>query len=157
MPGASFHISTLFRLEQTVGLRFDEVRGRQRQRAKGIFNEAAARSWKVAVPFLGMVALHLRGLRLQLGSPDESREVQSHSQNNCSCKTAPAQSEGREAEENQVSNALTVHHKGTIHGRNEGFSPCLSFLPSFIEPILNFVLICKSRAKTQKESKRAKD
>lgn len=60
----------------------------------------------------------------------------------------PAQSRGREAEENQVSNALTVHHKGAIHGREEGFSPCLSLLPTFIEPILNFVLICKSRAKT---------
>lgn len=59
MPDASFHISTLFLLEQTVGLRFDEARGRQRQRAKRIFNEAAARSWKVAVPFLGIVGLHL--------------------------------------------------------------------------------------------------
>lgn len=149
MPDASFHISTLFLLEQTAGLRFDEARGRQRQRAKGIFNEAAARSWKVAVPFLGIVGLHLRVLRVQLRSPDESREVHSHLQNNCSCKTAPAQSGGREAEENQVSNPLTVHHKGAIHGRDEGFSPCLSLIPTFIEPILNFVLICKSRAKTE--------
>lgn len=140
-----------------MGLRFHEARGRQRQRAKRIFNEAAARSWKVAVPFLGIVGLHLRVLRVQLGSPDESREVHSHLQNNCSCKTAPAQSGGREAEENQVSNALTVHHKGAIHGRDEGFSPCLSLLPTFIEPILSFVLICKSRAKTQKGSKRARD
>lgn len=56
MPDASFHISTLFLL---VGLRFDEARGRQRQRAKRIFNEAAARSWKVAVRFLGIGDLHL--------------------------------------------------------------------------------------------------
>lgn len=46
-------------------------------------------------------------------------------------KTAPAQSGEREAEENQISNALTVHHKGAIHGRDEGFSPLFILASNF--------------------------
>ena len=97
----------------------------------GIFNEAAARSSKVAVPFLGIMGLHRGGLRVQLVSPDDSREVHSHLQNNCSSKTTPAQSRGRGAEGNQVSNALAACHKGTIHCRQEGFSPLFILAPNF--------------------------
>lgn len=122
--------------------------GRGKEPSGRIFNEAAARNWKMAVLFLGIVGLHLQVLRVQLVSPDESREVHSHLQNNCSCKTAPAQSGGQEVKEVLKIKSLMLSlyaTKGPFTAGKRGFSPCLSMLPIFIEPILNFILICKSR------------
>lgn len=136
-----------------AGLRFGEAvagggGGTGKEPSGRVFNEASARSWKVAVSFLGIVGLHLRVLRVQLSNPDESREVHSHSQNNCSCKTAPAQSGGREVKEVLKIKSLMLSlysTKGPFTAGKRGFSPCLSALPTFIEPILNFILIYKSR------------
>lgn len=96
----------------------------------------------MAVPFLGIVGLHLRVPRVQLMSPDESREVLGRLENNCCCKTAPTQSGGREVEEVLEIKSLMLclyTTKGPFTTATRGFSPCLSVHQTSIEPILNWI------------------
>lgn len=96
----------------------------------------------MAVPFLGIVGLHLQVPRVQLVSPDESREALGRLENNCCCKTALAQSGGREVEEVLEIESLMLSlytTKGLFTAGTRGFSPSLSMRPTSIEPILNLV------------------
>lgn len=107
----------------------------------------------MAVPFLGIMGLHLRVVRVQLVSPDESREVHSHLQSNCCCKTAPAQSGGQEVKEALKIKSLLLSLYATkepFTAGKRGFSSCLSTVATPVEPILNFISVYKSRVGKKK-------
>lgn len=88
----------------------------------------------MVVPFLGIGVVHLRVLRVRLLNPDESREVHSHSLNNCSCKTAPAQSGGREVKEVLKIKSLMLSlysTKGPFTAGKRGFFPLFIHASNF--------------------------
>lgn len=85
----------------------------------------------MAVPFLGMLGLHLR---VQLGSPDESREVPSHSLNNCSAKLRQHKARGGRLRKIK-SLMLSLHTtKGPFMAGMRGFPPVYPCFQLLLNP-----------------------